>query len=375
MTHFMLRADPRSTKKRGFVLLVVALCAVGLLGVVGLAVDLGRLYVAKGEVQTFSDSAALAATMELDGTGDGLTRARAQVTANRNRWNFGASEILDWEIYFAQNEAGPWEANPTRANGYKFTRVVAQVSVPLLFYPASLQARGDSTGSPAAFLLLAGATASVRADSHSGQVPQGAFREGLFPFSPFAHNSVGPHFGLAPGQKYTLRWASNPRLNQNVCPGDNRQEIIDLAQAGSASERGYIEENSSAVIREAIERDYQTTWRGIGDTVNMTGGAKQTQLASLRNRINQDTDPYSATYEQYAAGNRGNGRRLVGAPINTGAPDYRVVQIGAFFLLPVSEYDSGGNRPFCAEYVGAWVQGSSHKGVEESGAHVVRLIK
>jgi len=47
-----------------------------LLGAVGLAVDLGRMYIVKGEAQTFADSAALAAVLELDSTSAGITRAR-----------------------------------------------------------------------------------------------------------------------------------------------------------------------------------------------------------------------------------------------------------------------------------------------------------
>lgn len=371
---FHILARRRTSKRSGFVLLFVAVCAIVLLGAVGLSVDLGRVYVAKGELQTFTDSASLAATLELDGTWDGINRAREQVSLNRNRWNFGTTTVTSRAVYFSENSSGPWEAAPTQPKGYRYTRVIAEAQVPLLFVPAVFQSRGGG-GGPAAFLLLAGGTARVRADSESGQVPQGAFREGLFPFSPLAHNSVGPHFGLQRGQRYTLRWASNPRLNQNVCPGDNTAAMITLAEAGGGSERGFIEETSSAVIRDAIERDVQTVWRSIGDTVVMTGGAKQTQLTSLVNRINQDSDRTSMTYSEYVAANRGNGRRLVGAPINSGYPTYRIVQMGAFFLLPVTEYDAGGNKPFCAEYVGAWVQGASHKGVDESGAFVVRLTK
>jgi len=125
----------------------------------------------------------------------------------------------------------------------------------------------------------------------------------------------------------------------------------------------------------AIEQDYQTDFRGIGSTVHMTGGSKQTELTSLIRRVHQDSDHDSMTYAEYVERGTGNGRRIVGAPINTGFPDYQVVQIGGFFLLPESEYSSGGNNPFCAEYIGAWVQDSAHKGADEYGAHVVRLLQ
>jgi hypothetical protein len=107
----------------------------------------------------------------------------------------------------------------------------------------------------------------------------------------------------------------------------------------------------------------------------MSGGAKQSQLDSLINRINQDSDRSSGTYAEYVSKRLGNGRRLVAAPINTGAPDYRIVQIGAFFLLPASEYKNGGNFPFCAEYAGSWLQGSWNRAAADSGAYVARLVQ
>src|SRR4051794_20877020 len=108
--------------------------------------------------------------------------------------------------------------------------------------------------------------------------------------------------------------------------------MVDLAGAGGGSERGFIEETSGSNIRATIVDDYQSVWRGIGDTVTMTGGTKQTELDALVTRIGQDTDTTAPNYAAYVASGTGSGRRLVGVPINTGSPDYKVVQIGAFLL-------------------------------------------
>jgi hypothetical protein len=228
-----------------------------------------------------------------------------------------------------------------------------------------------------AFFIVASTdfTAGVNASSSSGQEPKNRFKEGLFPYSPYAHTTAGPHFGLVPGQRYTLRWAAHPRLNNNVCAGDNQQAMLDLNDAGGGSERGYIEETSASVIRQAIEGDYQTVWRGIGDSVIMTGGAKSAELDAVINRVHQDSNSYAPSYTSYASDGNGNGRRIVGAPINTGYPNYTVVQIGAFFLLREQDYIKGGNEPLCAEYLGPWVQGANHKGAGEAGAYVTRLIQ
>jgi hypothetical protein len=51
------------------------------------------------------------------------------------------------------------------------------------------------------------------------------------------------------------------------------------------------------------------------------------------------------------------------------------VQIGAFFLLRTQDYNQGGNKPFCAEYVGAWLQGGKHKAAADAGSYVARLVR
>jgi hypothetical protein len=107
----------------------------------------------------------------------------------------------------------------------------------------------------------------------------------------------------------------------------------------------------------------------------MTGGAKQTQLDAMYQRVGQDTDATSMTYVDYVDNGLGNGRRLVACPINTGYPNYEILSIGAFFLLPASEYSRGGGEPFCAEYVGPYVQGATHKGGGSAGGFVARLVQ
>lgn len=60
-----------------------------LIGMLALAFDLGRAYLAKNEAQAFTDSASLEATLELDGTLAGIQRAQSRVSSNQNKWNFG----------------------------------------------------------------------------------------------------------------------------------------------------------------------------------------------------------------------------------------------------------------------------------------------
>ena len=357
----------KCSQRRGYVLLSVGAATIVLLGAVGLAVDLGRMYIVKGEAQTFADSAALAAVLELDGTSAGITRAQSAVTNNPNRNSFGTASFTGTTVEFAQASAGPWSTNPGSSTGYAFARVNATVNVPIYFM--GLAASKSET--------------SVVASAVAGQVPKTSFSVGVFPFSPYAHTLIGPDFGLEIGKQYTLRWPANPKWGNgngaNLCQGDNSQSMAIIAGAAAGSERGYIEDTSASLIRNTIIDDYQSITRTVGDLALMTGGAKQSQLDSLLTRISQDTDTTASNFSSYT----GNGRRIIAAPINDGGSplgsNNRIVGIGGFFLTRTGDYGNGGGQAWCAEFIGCWLQGSSHKcavngGTNAAGAFVARLI-
>jgi Flp pilus assembly protein TadG len=355
----------RRHRQRGYLLISIAISSVALIGVLGLTVDLGHMYIGKSEAQTFADSAAIAATLELDGTTAGITRATAAVTSNINKWNFGSKAFTNPTVEFATSANGPWLTTPNPAANYMFTRVTGRVTEALWFV---------NVVSPRS-------VGRVSARAVAAQLPKTSFKQGLFPFSPFAHNTAPPDFGLVPGQLYTLRWPSNPNPsnggNGNVCAGDRQQAMVDLANSYGASERGYIEDTSAALIASTIVDDYQSITRTVGDVVTFTGGAKQSQLSSLTQRINQDSDNTSQNFSNY----HGNRRRIVAVPINNGGHPPRIVGIGAFFLRTTGQYGNGGNQSWCAEYVGCWLEGSAHKCGSTSGsgggggAYAVRLVQ
>jgi Flp pilus assembly protein TadG len=366
MVHYSRKSRVRTA---GYTIITFSLASVMILGMVGLAVDVGRAFISRSEAQVFTDSAALAAALELDGTTAGLDRARAQVTANTNKWNFNTSSFGTVTTSFSTSAAGPWEQSPGSATGYMFVKTSTAVNTPAPFMGMfrSLTPNISGTGQQASAM-------SVGATSVAGQEQKTTFSEGLFPFSPYAHPNGTDPIGLTPGVQYTFRWASNPKISSgNVCQGD--QTGIDLSQQ-QGNERGYIEETSANTIRQAIGGDYQTTVRSVGDSVNMTGGAKNTERTAILNRIATDTNSSATNYAAYVASGTGNGQRVVAMPINTGAPNYTIVQYGAFFILPSTEYGVGGNQSWCAEYIGAYVQGGDAGGAGgNSGAYVVRLVQ
>src|SRR5258708_5228731 len=87
--------------QRGFSLIMLALCATVMFGMLGLAVDVGRMFIVKNELQTFADASALAACAKLDGSGSGITAADAIATQGPlgttvpNGWNFDTVAITN----------------------------------------------------------------------------------------------------------------------------------------------------------------------------------------------------------------------------------------------------------------------------------------
>src|ERR1017187_147784 len=80
----------------------MGLATVGVLCVVGLAVDAGRLYIAKDETQVYCDSAAVAAALALDGTSTGIASAHSAVAASTNKWNLATTSISNPVVAFAK---------------------------------------------------------------------------------------------------------------------------------------------------------------------------------------------------------------------------------------------------------------------------------
>lgn len=85
--------------QRGAVAVIVALTIVVLLGMLGLVIDLGHLYVAKSELQNAADAAALSGAKQLNGTaarvccGVDSAQARAIEAAGMNKYNLNTIAV------------------------------------------------------------------------------------------------------------------------------------------------------------------------------------------------------------------------------------------------------------------------------------------
>lgn len=83
-------------------------------GFMGFAVDLGRLYMIRGELQTAANAIALAAATQLNGTDQALTeaqsaadRARSEVSGFQNRFDYGGIGVGNAEGQFTSTVEAP----------------------------------------------------------------------------------------------------------------------------------------------------------------------------------------------------------------------------------------------------------------------------
>lgn len=100
-------------KQRGAVAVIVALSMVGLIASVGLALDLGKLFVAKTELQNSVDACALAAARELTGANSNqliLAEAAGIATGQQHHVMFQGEAISISRVGFAVDLDGEYRA-------------------------------------------------------------------------------------------------------------------------------------------------------------------------------------------------------------------------------------------------------------------------
>lgn len=405
-----------SRRERGVVVIVFAVAAFTLMGMMGLGIDLARMYVAKNELQNFTDAAAIAAATKLDGTVSGFTAAQTTAQNNVNKWGFGTQSAGTVTVDFAQALAGPYQSAPGLATGYRFVRVSTNAGVPLYFM-------GMVPG--------VGFNRTVGARSVAGQGAVPGLGDGVIPFSPDSHDPTDPtgNYGFLLGRKYTLKYekaVGNPAAGTYLTSIDGVKLIgcdADMAAIGSFqpgetsnSERGYIDlanltpldgGGGAALIRAAVlsKVSFQNQIVPFMYNVVPEPGQKQTILDALMERVLSDTDTTTPTYyssPQTAAGvptqevmntsfrngstyhvdptvPLGNGRRVVVTPVNDPDASGLVIGFGAFLLPPnpCAELTIGSKKyyPCCGEYIGASTVPGGGSGASGGGVYRIMLFQ
>ncbi len=405
-------AAPAARRKRGIILVTFAVMFIGVVGICGLAIDLGQMYVAKSELQNYTDAAAIAAAMKLDGTTNGVNQASLEALNNVNAWKFGSASVSNATVEFSTALDGVYIANPPTGAGYRFARVTAQESVAMIFLSA---------------VPGVGASRSVAASSTSGQMLLAGLGDGVLPFSPDAHDASDPNFGYLLGKPYTLRWAKavgNPPPGSYLtsvngqkligCQGDMDVPAFQPGET-SASQRGYIDLSNldpldsgggAALIREAVLGlvSFNLQIVPYQYVVVPEPGQKQTITSAMVDRVLQDTDPTTPTYytSPQTAPNtptaevmnetmrtayntvtlprppNGNGRRIGVVPVNDPSTGI-VIGFAGVFLPPVPcaaiQVGNKTYEPCCGEYIGPVMDTGSPAAGSGAGAFRVVLFR
>gem|GEM_PF-1023878 len=351
------RAKAEKTGERGFSLILIGLLLFVMIGMVGLAIDLGRIFVYKSELQTFADNSAMAAVAKMDGSQTGIQSANAMAltgpdgAALANKVNFDSTTISTVTPTYATSFSGTYDSYATAStpatNTYRFVKVLASANVSLSFLPVLPNIANAYT---------------VSASATAGQQPQASISNGgLLPFAPDAHNPADlTNFGLTPGTQYALKWSNG---GTSPCGGDNNPLFI--PPGSPPSEHGFVdigEGNSNSNVRTAIinggypNSSSSPSSIATGDTLGGVPGNRGSSIFdALATRAAQDTDDTSITYAQYKAGGTGNGRRVVTVAIGgswsgNGNNAHTSILGFANFLLNTSY--AGNSGGICATYIG-----------------------
>jgi Flp pilus assembly protein TadG len=191
--------------QQGAVIVTVALVMLFLLGFMGIALDFGRLFIVKTELQTAMDSCALAAAQELDGQSTSLTRAASagQAAGNLNKVNLqsstwsGKGQITSADITF-KDASYVATSVPASAKYAQCQHTQSGIGMWLL------QSMGAFSGSPANYpstqsvMALAVAT---RANAQTACPIPVAFKP--------VTGATAPNYGLTVGQWVPLIMAQN----------------------------------------------------------------------------------------------------------------------------------------------------------------------
>ena len=130
----------RRKNQHGMVLMTMAICAIAMIGVMGLAIDLGHIFIVKNETQAYVDAAAIAAALQMDGTTAGITRANTAATGLSAHWNFDSATLGTPTVEFSTASSGAtWytAANVTTALAptILYARVTKTVAPNVYFVP------------------------------------------------------------------------------------------------------------------------------------------------------------------------------------------------------------------------------------------------
>lgn len=185
-------------RQRGAVAVVVGIAIFVLVGMIGLALDLGQMFVNKTELQNAADACALAAARELDGTADALTRADAagMLVGGKNALGFQENAVvipadgIRYSEHLSPNGDYQTSANANPATSRFVMCEVERNDIGMWFM--GVRGFGDQTVAAYAVATLAPSQSTCAIPIGLCQMPGG----------------TAPSFGLVVGQWYSGKFSA-----------------------------------------------------------------------------------------------------------------------------------------------------------------------
>ena len=345
--------------ERGSITIMAAIFALLLLLMVGLTIDVSRIYLVRQELQRAADAAALTAARELDGGSGGITEAVNQATniiANDQGLR-AKTNVTITSVEFAAN---------LNDNPYLSAASAAGVASTIKYVKVT-------TSSTTTTILFASSALGVsRSESKQAVAGKSVDLAGICDFYPAAVGLNNPN--PTPGTVMTLKFAQGSGsiatindldyivLDVPCITGNGDTETARLA-AGEPCACSTLGAN----IHMTPSSNFGNGGAAAGDGMNTRFGVYANGYGSnlVASSFPSDTvTTQNITYNQYISANpEGNGRRLVVAPIIAPGTypsdtDGRILAWGKFFLKSQMYVTNGNcaNNPPCGymtvEYVG-----------------------
>lgn len=350
----------RLRNEGGAIIIFVAVGLVVLIGMMGLAFDLGHAYVNKSQLQNIADASALAGASALNGKPDGIDEAERRATdvgslklENTTEFNKVAVTIPPGNVKYLKRLDGKLltkEEARDDPSEIRFVRVEVPSQPTTVYFARVVPGIGN--------------VMNFGAQAVAGQEPLTEVCQGLDPFSPAViPDQVGecPPFGYCPGRIYTLR----------LSPGGSEKNCSEYGLPGGVTGNYGIADPANCGPNVPC---FESTLLGgaysncipIGDDSLPTnpGVMAVPILKAMNERFEQDSnqdqytslDPYSEFLNDYLP-SKPNRRRIIRVAFNDleipggHSGNYNIDGFGCFFM-PVLMDKKLTSDAICLLYIG-----------------------
>jgi Flp pilus assembly protein TadG len=403
---FLELCKRRGAHSRGAVSMQLLVIMVPVLfGLMGFAVDLGRLYLIRGELNQAANAMAMAAAQNLNGTGGSLEIAALAANqtidpslGDANQYNFGSlvignttgtlSSTVAAPLFFGavSDAIDPTSTNYADGTTARYAQINLQADAPLLFW--SLLTLGQNQKTTVGAMAVAGISAPLCtvcsmedfavADQSGGSDPVdfGFVFNTKYTFFFDCTGAPGTSTALIPDATVAIPYVMIDRFNPNIALDETQQlfrtgdgGLIPLpmstanrtfacftvgaaeflwGNAGNGGTSTVPGPCGTATVNAQVEQMLCGIYGRFDDPNVLTGCSSITSLSDISTAYQPDTD--LADYDDYTAYG-GNGRRIITVPIvdvlsTAGATTMNVLGFRQFFVTPTPNPNTSlGNDP------------------------------